>query len=189
SRAIARFTSPLPSSHACAPTPKPKSPTAHLTTSAPSRIAAIARGLRLSPAHPRAPAASHASPLPADRSPARQPRPGVTPPNANASQSTPATRPPTELPRTSSCSVHPRASWADARPSPISRSPSPFSPAIATVGSGHGSQPSNLAQPSAGIHHPLSTHRNPRLLPSFLRARLFFVQGLHQQHDSLVFAL
>ncbi|CAA0837972.1 Unknown protein, partial [Striga hermonthica] len=120
-----------------------------------------------------------------DRSPVRQPRPGVTPPNANASQSTSATRPPTELPRTSSCSVHPRASWADARHSPMSRSPSPSSPAIATFGSGHGSQPSNLAHLSAGIHHPLSTHRNPRLLASFLRARLFFVQGLHQQHDSL----
>ncbi|CAA0839164.1 Uncharacterized mitochondrial protein AtMg00860, partial [Striga hermonthica] len=100
----------------------------------------------------------------------------------------PAHRPSLDA-RPSSCSVHPRASWADARHSPMSRSPSPFSSAIATVGSGHGSQPFNLSQSSAGIHHPLSTHRNPRRLASFFRARLFLVQGLHQQHDSLVFAL
>ncbi|CAA0840373.1 Unknown protein, partial [Striga hermonthica] len=54
---------------------------------------------------------------------------------------------------------------------------------------GHGSQPFNLTQSSVGIHHPSSTHRKPRLLASFFLARLFLVQGLHQQHDSLAFAL
>ncbi|CAA0807947.1 Unknown protein, partial [Striga hermonthica] len=161
--------------------PAPQSPTAHPTASASSRVAPIARELRSSPAQPRAPAAWPVPLTPADRSLARLWRPALLSPNASTSQSTSVTCPLIVHLRTSSCSVQLRASWADACPSPISRSPSPFSSAIVTVGSGHGSQPFNLSQPSTGIHHPLSTHRKPCLLASFFRARFFRVQGLHQQ--------
>ncbi|CAA0829981.1 Unknown protein, partial [Striga hermonthica] len=87
-----------------------------------------------------------------------------------------------------SCS---RASSPDARHSPPSRAPStPFSPiAFERTPDGHGSQPSNLAQSPARHTHPSSSLCLPRLLASEHHARLFLEQGLHQQLESLAFAL
>ncbi|CAA0806340.1 Unknown protein, partial [Striga hermonthica] len=188
--------------------PKP----AQIGTSAlPSHSRAFSRGslllavihVSLLPSAPQSPtalpivsSASRASSIPAVSSPGARASssdvrsshtscaPVLVPPNANTSQSTPMVCSIAVHP-CSSCSVQQRASWADARHSPISRTPSPSLSPLVPVGSGHGSQPFNLTQSSAGIHHPPSTHRKPRLLASFFRARLFLAQGLHPQRDSL----
>ncbi|CAA0819800.1 Unknown protein, partial [Striga hermonthica] len=72
-----------------------------------------------------------------------------------------------------SCSIQPRASWADARHSLISRSPSSSLLSFVSIGSGHGSHPSNPLQSPAHHIQPSSTLCLSLLRASIFQSRLF----------------
>ncbi|CAA0826230.1 Unknown protein, partial [Striga hermonthica] len=95
-------------------------------------------------------------------------------PDARSSPPTPVAR--TSVASASSSTVQPRTSWADARHSSISRSLSSLLPLV-PVSSGHGSQPFNLTQSSAGTPTILLPSQTPPfslllLSLSFLCTRL-----------------